>query len=166
KFLTSGRLQSLTQREIDVAIRVTQTPEETLVGRSVYAMEFQVFASPELTRSTKDYRKLPWVIWHEAARATLAEQWVAENLPTGCICGRVVSAVSMMDLVQAGVGAAILPRKHALLAGLEPLSPVLEEFTTPVWVLTHRDLASSARVRAVTDHIYRVLRDFGREDGA
>jgi DNA-binding transcriptional LysR family regulator len=52
-------------------------------------------------------------------------------------------------MLRTGVGVGILPSfMEARLPELVPVSEVIPELSVPVWMLTHPDLRSTARVRA------------------
>lgn len=59
-----------------------------------------------------------------------------------------------------GLGISILP---SLVGGgsgvIQPLSPARSIITSPIWVLTHPDLAKSIRIKTVTTFLAGVLRD-------
>ena len=82
------------------------------------------------------------------------EAWMHDNLPTAKIAAQVDTTLIMLRAVQAGIGVAILP---TVLgdgeSGLERLSPALPALRQGVWLLTVRELLSTARVRAFYEHL-------------
>jgi DNA-binding transcriptional LysR family regulator len=75
------------------------------------------------------------------------------------IAARVNTFVAARDLVAADMGIAVLPcfladRDDRLIR----LAPPQDELETSIWVLTPRNLAKSARVRALSDHLLRALK--------
>ncbi len=167
---TTIRTHSLTRREADVAIRVTQQPDETLVGIHVLHIKYAVYAHRSIVDAGTDtesarWDTLPWIGWDSAAHAHVTEAWMANHVPTKQICFRVDSPAAQFILAEAGGGACILPMAYAdLSTSLVRLSEALKGFDTDVWLLTHRDLRYNARVQAFLDHVYKglePLRDAG-----
>ncbi|MEL6761035.1 MAG: LysR substrate-binding domain-containing protein, partial [Myxococcota bacterium] len=154
-----SRLHSLTRREVDVVLRVSRQPDETLVGRRVIPLQYAVFANDALeTHRPFDPGKLPWIGWDPAMFARVSDAWFAANTAPGSVRARVTSTVAMLDLAKSGIGACIVPTLYGKLSGLNQLTPPLDGFETWIWCLTHRDLSRNARVRAFTEHIVSGLR--------
>jgi DNA-binding transcriptional LysR family regulator len=95
----------------------------------------------------------------DEALAHLAQmQWLRTHVPDERIAMRLTSLAAMVDAVAAGVGVGLLlcplAEAHAKLVRLQP---PMESLDTQVWVLTHPDLRSVARVKALTDFLYERL---------
>ncbi len=156
---TTIRIHSLTRREADVAIRVTKQPNDTLVGMRVLHIEYAVYAHRAIADSQPvHWGELPWIGWDSAANARMIDAWMEKHVPSKNVRFRVDSPAAQFILVEAGVGACILPIAYADLSdNLVRLSEVLEGFDTHVWLLTHRDLRHNTRVKAFLDHFYEGL---------
>ena len=65
-------------------------------------------------------------------------------------------------LVAAGLGLSVVPDDAAFEAGLEPVLEDAFTIQVPVWLVTHRELRTSARIRLVYDrlatHLHAALR--------
>ncbi|MEM1438747.1 MAG: LysR family transcriptional regulator [Pseudomonadota bacterium] len=145
---TSDRPLDLRRREADIAIRVTQRPDEDLFGRKICNVGFGAFASPELIDvSGTQLRALPWIGWDASAGATVTEAWFRDVLPGTEPVVRVTHTTSMVDLAVAGVGAAILPTPLGSQAGLRPLGGEIPALGSEIWCLCHPELRYSDRVR-------------------
>ena len=65
---------------------------------------------------------------------------------------RTASGTALIELVRQGLGLSFLPRQTAKL--FPELVPVLNDsisFPIPVWLVTHRELHTSRRIRVVYD---------------
>lgn len=152
--LTVGyQVSSLTKREADVAIRVTNAPPEHLVGRKVARMEFALYASRALharmgDASLEDY---PWLAWDRRSGARMTERWMELHVPEARVVMTVDDAPSMVRATRRGVGISFLACIDAdeedELVRLRDVEP---GFGMDLWVLTHPDLRETARVRAFT----------------
>jgi len=161
--MASNEQLNLSRREADVAIRPARQAPETLVGRRICSVAFAVYASVDLAAKDKAIRDLstqPWI----APDDTLADISVARWLRTstsGRYAMTVDSLVAMRDLCAAGLGLAALPCYLGDLDGrlTRVLAPV-PEMATSLWVLSHPQLARTARIRAFIDYVGMAL---GRE---
>ena len=162
-----NRYLDLSRREADVAVRLTNTPDEHLFGRKVGAVDYAPCAAPALVeRYGPRVAELPWILWDETARAVGAERWYAQNGGGRPPVARVTNAMTLMSLARAGLGGALLPVPLAVSAGLVILSKPIEGFRTNLWCLCHQDLRHSQRVRHFMDHVSEYGIDVGRRDGS
>lgn len=149
---TDNRPLDLSRREADVAIRITNKPDEDLFGRRVGDCEYRPFASQELVQSYgKRISDLPWILWDHSAGATGTEAWFKKTIKGGLPIIRVTNTTAMISLVRESVGAAVLPEPCGLAAGLTPIGAPIEGFRTGIWCLCHQDLRYSERVRRFMD---------------
>ena len=159
---------SLTRREAEVAIRLTNTPPDPLVGRKVGQVEWAVFASkPLVERVGPDapYEDFPWIHWDERLNMRWLDDWLAVNAPKARIAMRVdSSSVVLREVISAGIGVHFL----ACFEGdsdpnLQRLGPIDPTFTRGVWLLTLPDLRNTSRIRAFMDHVDESVRKKGFE---
>ncbi len=164
-----NRSVSLTKREADVALRVANAPPEHLIGVKVGRLEYAPFAAAKLVEESGGaaggYRELPWVSWDERLGARMTEAWMQRNVPGLRVVARYDATVVLHAAVRAGVGAALLPVSLARRAPeLVRLGPAIAGFGVDVWLLTHPDLRTTARVRAFMDHMTLRVREHHRLD--
>ena len=154
---------SLTRREAEVAIRLTNTPPDPFVGRKVGQVEFAVFASKALVEHVgpdATYEAFPWIHWDERLNMRWLDDWLAVNAPKARIAMRVDgSSVILREVISAGIGVHFL----ACFEGdsdpnLQRLGPVDPTFTRGVWLLTLPDLRNTSRIRAFMDHVGESVR--------
>ncbi len=158
KLNTNNRVLDLRRREVDVAVRVTNHPDEDLFGRRVGAVEYRPFASEALVKSCgRKLIKFPWILWDQAVGATGTESWFQEHMIGREPLVRVTHTTSMLALAQAGVGAAVLPEPVGRAAGLSPIGKRIQKFRTGIWCLCHQDLRHSERVRGFMEEAAKRL---------
>ena len=158
----TSRLHSLTQREADIAIRVSKKPDDTLVGMRVLQTEYAIYAHSEIAESSfKSWATLPWIGWDPTVNARMNDAWMKKHVPSEQIRFRANSAISQFIMTESGGGACILPSIYGDLSNkLVRLSDDLKGFDTSVWVLTHRDLRRNGRVQTFLDHVYKGFKAF------
>jgi DNA-binding transcriptional LysR family regulator len=158
---------NLTRREADIAIRVTNTPPESLIGRKVGRLPYAAYVQRELAEvvdatpgdwTSAELKRLPWLGWDARLGAVVTERWIAETVGVDCVRARYDSTPTMVNHMRLGMGAALLPMY--LVAGdpdVVQITPPLNGFSIDVWLLTHPDLRQTARVRAFMDFFEDVL---------
>lgn len=146
--IASDRLSNLNWREADVVIRTTKTPPEGAIGKKVADSPMAVYGSPEYfsLRPKRDR----WIAYdYELAQEPAVPARVISRTDT------LAAAVRMMQM---GRGLGMLPcyvgdtdPKLKRLAEVKPIPDM------QIWVLTHSDLRTNPRVRALMDHLYEAF---------
>jgi DNA-binding transcriptional LysR family regulator len=144
----------LAHREADVAIRIANAPPLELVGNRVAVAGVAIYGAARYLagRVTSNLEALDWVGWEEGSEMAFA-QWMRANVPRARVGVRVTAGWALRDAVDAGAGVAILP---CALGEIQPRwrrVRVVRDVAAPMWILTHKDLRATARVRAVRDFI-------------
>ncbi|MBL8955548.1 MAG: LysR family transcriptional regulator [Myxococcaceae bacterium] len=155
---------SLTRREADVALRMTNRPPDNLVGRKVGRVEFAVYGQRELVRRLERSRSglgaLPWLHWDERLDPRWLDAWLGLRAPGAKVALRVdAPSLALRELVAAGIGVHFL----ATFEGdtdprLARIGRVEHDFSRELWLLTLPELRGTTRVRAFLDHMEQALR--------
>ncbi len=151
---------NLSKRDADVAIRATDNPPETLVGRRVATIawalygrtvDFPAAPQPEDFDSPALYDR-PWVALGDNLAGLKAARFVRDRVAPENIVYKVNTVLGLAEAVEAGTGIGPLPCFIAdAKPGLVRLSEINPDFSAGLWLLTHPDLRQSARVRAFMD---------------
>ena len=155
-------MANLSRRDADVAIRVSSSPPETLVGRRLASVGMGVCGDLPAGASDwtlDEWSAQRWIAPSDALAETNIARWMRTALPDAHVVFRADSAVAMAQAAESGVGLAALPwylapAFHGL--GCRSL-PVPPEAPAGLWVLSHLDLRRTPRVRAFTDFVCREL---------
>lgn len=157
ELLISTQVLNLAKREADIAIRtVYQTPPDDLIGSKIADLGWAVFGTSEQGEQPFDLARAgragDWVALLDQASVTRMARWYRHNVDESRIIYRANTMVGLAEAASAGMGLALLPSyiAHAF-PQLIQLSPMLPELQGELWVFTHPDLYSSARVRAFFD---------------
>ena len=160
-FMTNRRLD-LFNRDADIAIRPSDNPPGELVGRRCAELHFGIYATAELSRGLAPdapFDTLPWLALADPLMSSVPGRWQERTLDTSAMIARADSFKSLLDLAEAGMGLAILP------CHLGEPSTVLNrvfrhrvDLHVDLWVLSHRDVLRSSRVRACNDFLYEGLK--------
>ncbi len=155
--IASLELFNLTKRDADVAIRTSNRPPETLVGRRIASMATAIYGSRaylETHPNLKDLSKHHWVGYDEGFVALDSIRWLERKFPGIRFRYRVNTGMGMLEAVKAGLGLGAVP---CFLAESEPdlriVHPPIPELDKGLWILTHDDLRYVARVRTFIDFV-------------
>jgi DNA-binding transcriptional LysR family regulator len=147
---------NLSRRDADVAIRATNEPPETLVGRRIGPIRWAIYASPKLALEfgSRAMEEAPWVGFGDNLGSQIGKRWTERHINQRRQVFRVNSVLSMAESIAAGAGAGVLPCFIGNgRTDLERLGGPIPELDVGLWILTHPDLRHSARVRAFTDFV-------------
>ena len=156
----SYQIANLSARDADVALRVTGRPPEHLIGRRVAQIAQAPYATPDYLAAhdiVDDPASARWIGWDDFVPHP---EWVRNGpLPETPVHGRVSSDVGQLEAAKAGVGIALLP---CYLGDTDPalvrVPPGLPMGSHEFWMLTHKDLLATARIRTFWDYMLEVMK--------
>ncbi|MBV1932073.1 MAG: LysR family transcriptional regulator [Porticoccaceae bacterium] len=153
ELVSSTSLADLSSRQADIALRLTPKPPEYLVGRQILPLGHGVYASADYLDTNHNVDQL--VLWdHDRPNP----EWVTNHYPNGRVVARTSEIMTMVDAVKSGMGLARMP---CYVADAEPSLRRIELPLTPstwgVWVLSHVDLRSTARVRVCREFLIDII---------
>ena len=168
--LASSEVQDLTKREADISIRHARPEQPDLIGKKVYETSAHFYAANALIesngapKSLADLSGLPFVGFAEFERVVdiLHSFGLAVNKEN--IVANTENGNVLMALVREGLGVSILPDD---LAGIDPslsiVCPEIGNIPVETWLVTHRELHTSRRIRLVYDAISEALLSLKRK---
>ncbi|MGO4713592.1 LysR family transcriptional regulator [Bradyrhizobium sp. 2TAF24] len=159
ELLVDNRQLDLLRREADIAIRATRPREGELFGRKIASTPWTFYGSrryladrgcPSDLAALSDHAVIGW----DSGAVAAASKWLTDNISPHAFAYRSSSLINQLMAVKAGLGLALLP---CYLGDLEPdierVQDPLDELTRELWLITHKDLRHTARVRAFFDHV-------------
>lgn len=170
--VSSNDIQNLLQREADIAIRHVRPNQPDLIARHVGDFRASLYAAtayldragrPRTPREVADHAFVgnpdP-----ERLIAPLHNQGIplrAENFVMSSDSGVVV-----WSLLKAAYGITMLPEALCEAEpGIEKVLPSLPSLEFPIWLVSHRELQTSRRIRIVFDHLARGLGEAAEKVG-
>jgi DNA-binding transcriptional LysR family regulator len=149
---TTGLLD-LAARQADIALRMTASPPDYLVGRKVLPMRHGVYASTGYLRKARERQSVVLFSGDDPKPA-----WVAQHFPDADIALRADDAGVVLSAVRAHRGLARLPCFVAdNQTDLRRIDMELTPSPWGVWVLSHVDLRDTARVRVCREFLIDIL---------
>jgi DNA-binding transcriptional LysR family regulator len=164
EIVASNAIQDLQRREADIAIRHVRPSQPDLIARLICETPGYLYASTDYIEAfgrprTPDDLSNVAVIGYENAQRTLG--WLAElglPLQRSNVCCVSTSGVACWEMVKQGLGIGIMTENVARLTpGVEAVLPQSLSVQVPVWLVTHRELHTSRRIRLVFDWLAEVL---------
>jgi len=165
EFSVSNRVDNLLKREADIAIRMTEPTQEALVVKKIGDTPIGFYAH----KNYADRYGLPQTPSELSVHALIGPESDPDYLLAlnqfGCelsvedIDLRSNNQIVQLNLLRAGLGIGVM---QTMLARKESaLYPVLPEMSLslPVCLVMHEDLRSSRVIRALFDHLGKVLGD-------
>lgn len=170
----SNQSLSLSKRDADVAIRASDRPGDTLVGRRMASIAWGIYGSAGCGLSgpldPPTLRQHDWIGFSDNLGAIKPAKWLRERVGEEKIVYRVNTVLGLAEAAAAGIGLALLPCFIAAVTpGLIQLMDRQSELESGLWLLTHPDIKATARVRTFMEHAGREIgqlrgRIEGRED--
>jgi molybdate transport repressor ModE-like protein len=154
--MVSNSDASLAQREADVAIRLTNAPTDTLIGKRVVSVASAIYGSPDYLAQLR--RQGGEARWIGVECCGFHKAWTKQACPTQD--HHFVSDDTLLTLaaIREGLGVSILP------CFMGDSDPRLARYAEPdpayqlgLWVLLHPDLKRTARVLAFRDHMVEAI---------
>lgn len=151
-----NEIANLHRREADVSIRVANDVYDDAVGRRLVQMSQAAYCTREYAERVKDNggEGLHFIGWHEP-EGDLTAKWLKESFyPKATLKHRVSELVPLISLAASGLGMAYL----ACNLGDRHPNLVRAPFQKPlpyrsIWLLLHRDLRRTARIRCLVDFL-------------
>ncbi len=143
---------SLVKREADVAIRLTNTPGYTLIGKRLVKVVSTVYGSRDYLQHIRRQKQEPK--WIGVECCDYHKAWTKQacgQQPHNFYCS---DSFLTLAAIKEGLGVAFLP------CFIGDKDPVLERYCEPdsshnlgLWILFHPDLKGTARILAFRDHM-------------
>lgn len=155
----SNQALNLSRRDADVAIRATDNPPESLVGRRTGRIAWALYGHSgdlELRQAALAGAlwERPWVSLGDQFTSLKAVRYLQKHVAPERVVYRVNTVLGLAEAVEAGIGIGFLPCFIAdRRPGLMRLSEPDPELAADLWLLTHPDLRHSPRVRVFLDYM-------------
>jgi len=164
RIVASNDISNLLRREADIAIRHVRPTEADLIARHVGDFRANLYAATDYLERIGRPRTPRAVADHSFIGSPDSEQLVTTLHNKGIPVRRenfVISSengVVQWELVKSGYGMTLMPELLGETThGVEKVLPDLPSLEFPVWLVTHRELKTSRRIRVVFDLLAREL---------
>ena len=149
---------NLSKRDADIAIRASDSPPDTLVGRRLATLAWAVYGRADdalMKPEAFDSRTLfdrDWICLGDQLGHVKAARYVRDRVAPERIVLKTSAVLGIAEAIEQGLGIGPLPcfigdQKPALKRMMAP-NP---DFGTALWLLTHPDIRQSPRIRTTLD---------------
>lgn len=165
--LPSNEVQDLTRREADISIRHARPEQPDLIAKLLYETRAHLYASTDYIERVGPIRRLQDLesaLFIGLDRTSEMIAFMAEyglNISPNQFRFNSPSGRVLYELVRLGLGVSILGKdaeSHA--ENIVPILPEIFAVPIPVWLVTHRELHTSKRIRVVYDILAEELPKF------
>lgn len=156
-------IADLNRREADLALRLVKPTSGELVVTKLMTLHAAVLASRAVAAACgapRDLAELRWIGWQVEYGGNNFAAWLAKHAAGVEPVLRTPSLEVQLAAVEAGLGAAVLPRFYRALRGLVevpltgPLAAAAEDLPrVPVWLVGHRALRGVPRIAVVWNYL-------------
>jgi len=143
---------SLAQREADVAIRLTNSPTDTLIGKRMVTVASTIYGNQDYLQQIREQRREPKWIGVECCE--FHKSWTRHSCNEQGHNFYCDDTLLTLAAIREGLGVSYLP------CFMGDAEPHLERYCEPdpshnlgLWILLHPDLKRTARVLAFRDHM-------------
>jgi DNA-binding transcriptional LysR family regulator len=164
EFVMSDKILNLGKGEADIAIRGLPSAENALFGRKIADTRWAVYASRSYVKchgrikAPKDIDQHHIISFGGALAGHPTVRWLRSVAPRARIAARADSMFALLMAVKSGVGLAPIP---VIIGDAAPdlvrLIGPIPDLSTPFYLLMHRDMRKTPRVRAFFDFFVEEL---------
>ncbi len=162
--VASNKVENLTKRDADIAIRHVRPDQPDLIARHVADFTGNLYASTAYLeargrpQSVDDLSSHDFIGTGETPRLIMALGKFGIPVEAHQFRAASENGVAVWEMLKADLGIAILPdHLCARYPGVEQVLPDHPDVTFPVWLATHRELRTSRRIRIVFDALAEAL---------
>ena len=157
ELVTTNVLANLSQREADIAIRVTNAPPEHLVGIRLGTMRSAVYAGKDYLAAQAEgrhYGEMDWIALDDSLPHHPSQHWRRAAFPKLAPRHKAGNLLAVAGAVVNNLGVGIVPlavlRAHPQVVMLDGPLPELD---IGLWLLAHPDTRTLGRMKAMFDFL-------------
>lgn len=166
ELVLSNRADDLLKREADIAVRMVQPSQGALLAKKLGSVQLGFHAQPRYVqrhgtpRSLHELREHPLVGFDTAASVRRLPKVEGQTLTRDLFAFRCDSDFGQYAAIRAGYGIGVCQRALAKRDGLVAILPDAFGWELGMWLVMHKDLKSTRRVRLMFDHLDAGLRRY------
>jgi DNA-binding transcriptional LysR family regulator len=162
--IAANDLRDLQRREADIAIRHVRPVQPELIGRQVAVWSAHLYAARGFLEEhgrplvPTDLTALDFIGFAPIER--LVQTMVSFGLPVSRRNFRYVTdnGIVLAEMLRLGLGMTVTPKEFArFVPDLEMVLPDWQGIPVPLWLICHRELLTSRRIRIVYDFLAEAL---------
>ncbi len=160
ELVSSNDVSNLLRREADIALRMVQPDQASLVVKRIAKVTLGAYAHRDYLRRRGMPRQMQDLIGHELVGGdrdeTLLRGFASFGypLPREAFAFRCDDLIAYWQAVRAGLGVGFVADYVAATdPQVVPILPMIKIAPLPIWLTVHREIRTSRRIRAVYDFL-------------
>ena len=160
ELVSSNEVSNLLRREADIALRMVQPDQASLVAKRIGKVTLGAYAHRDYLRRRGTPRQIQDLLAHELVGSDRDPAMLrgfasfGYPVPREAFAFRTDDLIAYWQAVRAGLGVGFLADYLARMDGeLVALLPMLKIPPFPIWLTVHREIRTSPRIRAVYDFL-------------
>jgi DNA-binding transcriptional LysR family regulator len=165
ELVLSNRSEDLLRREADIAVRMVKPTQDALVARKVGVIHLGLHAHPlyvkahGVPKSLAQLRDHPLIGFDKQPSVRRLDK-LGMTVSREMFSFRCDSDIGQYAMLRAAVGIGACQNALGKRDGLVPVLPGVIGFELGVWVVMHKDLKTTRRMRLLFDHVVAHLVDY------
>lgn len=152
--VTGNAALNLSRRDADVAVRATDSPPDTLVGRRAARIAWALYGAAGVEHPTEPVERASWVCLGDNLAGLKVVRFAQSAIAPERLAARFDTVLGLAHGIASGLGVGYLPCFIGdAWPGLVRLAPPDPSYASDLWLLTHPDLRQTPRVRVLLDHL-------------
>lgn len=166
ELVLSNKMEDLTRRDADVAVRMARPTQNSLVARKVGELKLGFYATPDyLVRhgqpATFDELADHSLIGYDRHMPELANDLsIGRPITRDLFALRSDNDLAQLASLRAGFGIGVCQTQIGRRSGLTPIMHDLFSFQLDIWICMHETLRGSPRMRLMFDHLAKELGEY------
>jgi DNA-binding transcriptional LysR family regulator len=164
ELVSSNAVSNLLRREADIALRMVQPDQASLVARRIAKITLGPYAHRDYLRRRGTPRQLEDLLAHDVIGGdrddSVLRGFAAFGFPAGpeALSFRTDDLIAQWEAVRAGLGIGFIADYVARTdSQVVAVLPMLKVPALPVWLTVHREIRTSRRIRAVYDFLAQAV---------
>ena len=164
ELVVSNEVSNLLRREADIALRMVQPDQATLIAKRIGKVTLGAYAHRDYLRRRGTPKQPSELASHDLVGAdksdTILQGFASFGLPMQRehFALRTDDLMAYLEAVRAGLGVGFLADYVARTDNaLVPILPMLKLPPIPMWLAVHREIRTSRRIRAVYDFLGKAV---------
>jgi len=162
--ISSNAVSDLTRREADIAIRHVRPEQPDLIAKLIRQSTGHLYASTNYLdargrpSNPDDLTDADFIGYESPERMISVLNPLGLSLTKSNFKLTSTSGLVIMELLKQGLGITVMPKEFSALAsGIERVLPQCVAIPVSTWLVTHRELHTSRRIRLVFDVLAEAL---------
>ena len=164
ELVVSNKVSNLLRREADIAVRMVQPDQATLIAKPIGKVTLGVYAHRDYLRRRGTPRQPLDLLSHALigfdTDQSIIEGFTRFGVPLGTVsfAVRTDDLIAYQESIRAGLGIGFIADYVGRADNsLVPLLPMLKLPALPIWLAVHREIRTSQRIRQVYDFLGNTL---------